>query len=429
MPTLRPLDATHILSKPQLTLLRRIAACSVELGSPACLVGGFVRDALLGRPVNDFDVVIEGDAIAFARTLAQTLGGGLTVHPAFRTAIWELTEDVLNRLRVPKLLRPFSPAFLDIITARSESYSRPGALPTVTPSNIDDDLRRRDFTINTMAVRLDGNPFGELLDPLGGRADLEAGLIRFVHPRSFVDDPTRMYRAVRYEQRYGFRIEDGTLRAVNSEARKVLLRLSGERLRHEFDLIFDEPRAAEILVRLAELDLLKSIHPAVPWDNDIKARLKRGAIAAGASELRRSTGWILWLMGLPQAKIDALAERLAFPAALTREISSAARLLVNLPSLSAARPSEWTARLDDVPEAAIRAVSLLAWDESAKQAMDDYLSKWKQMKPRTTGRDLQKRGLQPGPRYKEILSCLRAAWLDGEVTTEKEEFQLLERLL
>ena len=429
MPTLRTLDASRIVSTPQLTLLRRISARASDLGSPAYLVGGFVRDALLGRPVNDFDVVVEGDAIALARMLVESLGGGLTVHPKFQTAIWELNNDVLDHLRVPKMLRPFSPAFLDIITARSESYAHPGALPTITPSGIDDDLCRRDFTLNAMALKLNGDPFGELLDPLGGQADLEAGLIRFLHPRSFVDDPTRMYRAARYEQRYGFRIEDGTLRSVNSEARKVLLRLSGERLRHEFDLIFDEPHAAEILVRLAEQDLLKSIHPAVPWDSEVKSRLKRGAPATGSGELRRSTGWILWLAGLPQAKIEALAERLAFPAALTREISSAARLLVDLPSLSVARPSQWATRLDDVPEAAIHAISMLTWDEAAKQAMDDYLSKWKQVKPRTTGHNLQKRGLQPGPRYKEILSRLRAAWLDGEVSSEKEESQLLDSLL
>ncbi len=427
------------LAAPERNLLSRVAAKSAETGQPAYLVGGFARDALLEQPINDFDVVIEGDAIAFARALAESLGGGIAVHPKFKTAIWELTDDVLDRLNVPKFLRSSMPPFLDLITARSETYSRPGALPTVTPSTIDDDLRRRDFTINAMAVKLDGDPFGELLDPLNGRGDLKAGLIRFLHPRSFVDDPTRMYRAVRYEKRYGFRIEDGTSRAMNSEAKKVLLRLSGERLRHEFDLIFDEKRAADILIRLAELDLLKSIHPALPWNNDIKARLKSGLArrasasridpALNAIQLRRSIGWVLWLVGLPAAKIENLAERLAFSAALARDISSASRLLADLPSLSGSKPSRWVKRLDDETPIAIHVLSLFATDESVKQALSDYSSKWKRVKPRTTGRDLQKRGLPPGPRYKQILSRLRAAWLDGEVRSEAGERKLLERLI
>ncbi|MCB1602931.1 MAG: CCA tRNA nucleotidyltransferase, partial [Xanthomonadales bacterium] len=186
------------------------------LNMPCYLVGGFVRDLLLKQPVNDFDFVVEGDAIKLGKQLVKTFGGKLTPHFKFHTAIWHL-PSTFN----------LQPATLDLITARKEMYEKPGALPTVTPSNIEDDLRRRDFTINAMAVRLDGEGFGEVLDPLDGQADLERGVIRVLHPNSFMDDPTRIFRAIRYEGRYSFTLEPSTLEGINLEALKVLSSLSG----------------------------------------------------------------------------------------------------------------------------------------------------------------------------------------------------------
>ncbi|KAA0255288.1 MAG: CCA tRNA nucleotidyltransferase, partial [Chloroflexi bacterium] len=195
-------DALRLLRDPDLippikqTLLSNIAAQAQALHMPCYLVGGVVRDLLLGKPANDLDVIVEGDAIKLGKKLVEIHGGKLTPHFKFYTAIWHLPE---------------STDFVDLITARKEIYEKPGALPTVTPSRIEDDLRRRDFTINAMAIRLDGEAFGEILDPLEGQTDLGRGAIRVLHPKSFLDDPTRILRALRYEARYSFQVEPATL--------------------------------------------------------------------------------------------------------------------------------------------------------------------------------------------------------------------------
>ena len=187
--------------------MRLIASQASLLRMPLYLVGGVVRDILLKHAVNDFDLVAEGDATELAKLVIKKFGGQAVFHSRFGTAKWILDESVYQRLRVPAVRADEVPASLDLISARSEIYSEPGALPTVTMSTLKDDLRRRDFTINAMALRLDGNYFGELIDPLGGESDLRRGLIRVFHQRSFLDDPTRLLRAVRYQVRYGFELE------------------------------------------------------------------------------------------------------------------------------------------------------------------------------------------------------------------------------
>ena len=234
------------LDSSLLDLIHRVADESSAFGFPIYLVGGSVRDLMLARPIVDLDLTLEGDAIKLGRKLVKKYGGDLTIHEKFFTATW--TPQSSN-----------SP-ILDLISARRETYSHPGALPTVTKSTLDDDLRRRDFTINAMAIRVDGDYFGELYDPLHGQNDIEKKSIRVLHPKSFVDDPTRIFRAVRYAERYGFTVEPETLKLVNDESRKVLSDLSGERLRHEFDLIFDEPNPSAMLKQLSELDVFQSIH-------------------------------------------------------------------------------------------------------------------------------------------------------------------------
>jgi len=235
----------NLVPSDKLDLISRIASFAGSLDMPCYLVGGFIRDLLLHKPVNDYDIVVEGDAIGFGKKLVGKYGGHITSHGKFRTAIWITTDHVS----------------IDLITARSESYIQPGALPTIRPSTILDDLRRRDFAINAMAVRLDGGHLGEVLDILSGLADLENGIVRVLHPRSFIDDPTRIFRAVRYEQRYGFAIEPETLQLINNDSLEILSTLSGERLRHEFDLIFLEDKPGADLIRLQDLGVLAAINP------------------------------------------------------------------------------------------------------------------------------------------------------------------------
>jgi tRNA nucleotidyltransferase (CCA-adding enzyme) len=415
----------------RLELLHLVAFQADAIQIPLYLVGGVVRDILLGRAVNDFDLVVEGNVAVLAEYVLKKHGGRIVTHARFGTATWTLNADTFQRLNVPVLLSPGTPISFDLISARSETYSQPGALPTVTFSTIDDDLRRRDFTINAMAIRLDGYHFGELIDPLDGETDLGRGMIRVLHLKSFLDDPTRLFRAVRYESRNGFRIAPETLALINREARAVLAGLSGERLRHEFDLIFEESNPSAMLERLSDLDLLKPVYPALTFANYQLPALEKPNPEFGEFakpdilSFRQMLGWTLWLMPVLAYEIELIAERLAFPVLLTKSARAASALNQDLASFKKWKPSQWTFYLDELPSLAVYAVYLT----KREKALHDYLAKWQYMKPKTTGDDLKVRGLEPGPKYAEILRRLRTAWLDGEVKTEKEEERLLEILL
>ncbi|MBV6400105.1 MAG: CCA-adding enzyme [Anaerolineales bacterium] len=405
------------LDSSLLDLIHRIADESSALGFPIHLVGGSVRDLLLARPIVDLDLTLEGDAIKLGRALVKKYGGDLTTHEKFFTATW--TPQFSNS------------QILDLISARRETYPHLGALPTVTKSTLDDDLRRRDFTINAMAIRVDSDHFGELYDPLHGQSDLEKKLIRVLHPNSFLDDPTRIFRAVRYAERYGFTIEPETLKLINDDSRKVLSGLSGERLRHEFDLIFEEPNPSAILKQLFDVDIFRAVHPQLQVTSYKLLPPEEPSPTYGEFAVpdmlsfNQTLCWVLWLMNSSLSEIEDVAERLAFPVLLTNTVITASALKSDLPSFKNWKPSQWTFHLDDLPSLSIFAVYLV----SGESALSDYLSKWQHVKPITTGDDLKARGLEPGPRFGEILRQLRAAWLDGEVKTAEEERQLLASLL
>ncbi len=257
------------LSPAQLDFIRRVAVEAAAMKYPLYLVGGFVRDLVLARAGTDFDLVVEGDAIRLARHLVSRYGGKVTAHARFGTA-----KLNIKGWSLPGGTDPNGTALstLDLIAARTEIYNHPAALPTVKMGTIADDLRRRDFTINALAIRLDGDGYGELRDELGGWEDLHKGLIRVLHARSFVEDPTRMYRAARYEQRYDFKIVTETL-ALIPESRALVGKLSAQRIRHELELLLQDALAADVLARLAQLDLLRPIHEALPWDKAVEFAL------------------------------------------------------------------------------------------------------------------------------------------------------------
>ena len=402
------------LGEEQLRLLHLVAEEAAASRLPLYFVGGAVRDLVLGRPVNDFDLTVEGDAIALARSLSHKHGGGVTAHTKFGTAKWFLPGDLKDDHDT-----------LDLISARSETYRFPAALPTVKLGTIEDDLRRRDFTINAMAIRLDGAHFGELRDDLNGMQDLQKNVIRVLHPDSFVDDPTRMYRAVRYEVRYGFQLAEDTL-ALIPEARALVEKLSPQRIRHELELILDEPNAVAMLKRLDELDLLACIHPVL---GDF-GRSNLATVKSDDAVLQnRNSRWLLWLMHLTDQEIEFLNDRLHFTAELLKMLRSAALLETNLPALSGLKPSQVVELLEGYSIKALEVFSIALQDEGQKSILNNYLSDWWGIKPKTTGHDLKKRGIPPGPKYTEILRRLRAAWLDGEVKTEEEEKSLLDSIL
>jgi tRNA nucleotidyltransferase (CCA-adding enzyme) len=383
---------------------------------PCYLVGGVVRDLLLNLPTHDSDIdfVFEGDAIKFGETLVKKYGGKLTHHYKFHTAIWHLPESFDLRLST-----------LDLITARKESYEHAGALPTVTPSTIEDDLHRRDFPINAMAIRMDGTHFGELLDVLNGEADLEKKVIRVLHNKSFLNDPTRIFRAIRYETRYSFNLEPATLNLINPESLSVLSKLSGERIRNELDLILDEEKASEIILRVAKLGLLNCIHKSIPeFKEDYSDFLDMDSRLDIPAD-RRTMGYMLWFMDLSEEEIFSIANRLDFSNELTLAVWSAAQLKWSLQHLAESKPSVWTYALEKLPLLSIYAVYLI----SRENSLLSYISIWRHVKSQTTGDDLKSRGLTPGPRYKEILSALRTAWLDGVLTSKTEEEEMLKKLI
>lgn len=393
------------LPRELLTRVHHAAKLARELGYSTYLVGGFVRDLLIGQANLDLDIVVEGDAIQLAQRLAGQYGGRVHTHTRFGTAIWLVDEN--------KKLH------LDFATARTEFYEYPSALPDVERSSIKLDLHRRDFTINAMALCLDPERFGALLDPYGGEQDLHRGLIRVLHNLSFIEDPTRILRAVRFEQRFGFQIEPRTAQLID-DARNLLDHVSGQRLRHELDLIFNEAEPERALIRLQEFGVLARITSNLQAD---------GWLAEKFSALRASHAptpiLYLGVLGyrLRTSDVRALAKRLR----LTKDENEilvqvvTLRLLerqLNNPALMPSRVVELLDRFDD----AALAVFAIATDSAQAQAyVDRYREEWRQIHAELNGNDLKAFGLRPGPAYKEILTALRAQRLDGTLATRAQE--------
>ena len=418
------------LSSDQLRILHLVADEASQNGLPLYIIGGSVRDLILGSAIKDLDLTVEGDAITLAQTLGEHHGGKVTAHKKFGTAKWFL----------PKEFRTESSDTLDLISARSEIYKHPVALPTVKMGSMDDDIRRRDFTINTLAVRLDGSHFGQLRDDLHGMDDLKSGIVRVLHEKSFIDDPTRVYRAVRYAGRYSFRVAEATL-ALIPEAQPLVEKLSAQRIRHELDLILEEWKADSMLAQLAALDLLKPIHHALHYDESIHERLEnldtyRGLqhlspwnITQGEQMNNSDLGWLLWLMSSSHDEITSLNARLHFTADLLASLYAVSMMFGDQSTYIGLKPSECVERLESFPVNAVEAMSYIAKDSRVKELFDEYISKWRYIKPHTTGNELKALGIEPGPRYAVILRQLRNAWLDGDIKTNEEEETLLKTLI
>ncbi|MEW6716319.1 MAG: CBS domain-containing protein [Chloroflexota bacterium] len=441
----------HALPPARLALLKMMADMAHQQGDALYIVGGFVRDLLLDQPSVDFDLVVEGDAIALNRALAKRFGGRVTSHDRFGTSKWHIKTirsdlaQTLN-LKFQHELPPHSiiqapdlPETVDLVTARQEFYTHPTALPTVERGNIKLDLHRRDFTINTLAVRLDGNHYGELHNYWGGLNDLHQGKVRVLHSLSFVDDPTRMLRAVRFEQRFEFNIEERTLQLLK-EARSLLDRVSGDRIRHELDYILNDDRVAQMLSRLHELGLLKNIHPDLNWDEWLSDRISSLSDLEDAPEwhispefrrlpLKRALGYSLLLIRLTTSQAGSVMKRLKLTHSLWEAIESACQLWSERNKLKKASPSELTFQLDNAPHLTRYAFYKAVEDPKLKTKLHKYATQWQHVHSKTTGDDLRALRLPPGPHYREILQTLRAAWLDGKISSQEEETRVLEELI
>ncbi len=425
------------LPPARVKLLNEIARVARERKNALYIVGGFVRDLLLEYPSLDFDLVVEGDAIALAQTVQERYGGRITSHGRFGTAKWFLGEAQLDELEISENAMDVLPDSLDFITARTEFYTHPTALPTVEQGSIKLDLHRRDFTINTLALRLDGRHYGELYDYWGGLSDLKEGIIRVLHSLSFVDDPTRILRAVRYEQRYDFEIDDRTQELL-LEAKSLIKRVSGDRLRHEFDRILEEEKAPRMMERLEGLSILEAVHQELVWNDelsDLMASLPdkeppgewQVEMDLPGMPLHQSLSYTIWLIASSQP--EKVAERLKLTRAAADVVHESADLRTRLSELSDMPASEITAYLDHISNLAIYAVYLSCRAPDLKGILSRYLSSWQHVSPHISGEDLKERGLEPGPQYSEILDGLRDAWLDGEISNREEEEEALEKML
>jgi tRNA nucleotidyltransferase (CCA-adding enzyme) len=419
-----------VISPGMWLLLEAIAREAQSRRIGVYVVGGFVRDMLLNVPNHhDIDLVVEGDAIELVRVIQQTCGGDMRSHAQFGTAKWLLDESVARALNVD-----FSeagwPASIDFVSARTEFYEEPSALPTVQRSSIKSDLGRRDFTINTLAIRLSPEPLGELLDFYGGEQDLRDGVIRVLHSLSFVDDATRMLRAVRLEQRLGFDIEPRTEELIRG-ALSLLDRVSGDRIRHELRLILSEEQPLRILVRLEQLGILGALHPDLRVDDWLRAAF------CAVQEARQHHPWPSladfdnWMLTtfalltsrLPEAKLEQLGRRLQFSRPYLDHLHDARTAISFLPDLSYEQlPSVVVRLLEPLGEVGWLTVWAVAPNALAREQITRFAREWRFVKPTVGGHDIQAMtGLKPGPIYGVLLGRLRQAWLDGEIVTAEEE--------
>jgi tRNA nucleotidyltransferase (CCA-adding enzyme) len=407
-------------------LLEQAGRLADQLGVSVFAVGGFVRDLLLGIGNLDLDMVVEGDGIAFARALGRGKGAHIRVHERFGTAV-AIFPDGLK---------------LDIATARTEYYEYPTALPTVERSSIKKDLYRRDFTINTLAVCLNTSRFGDLVDFYGGQRDLKEQTIRVLHSLSFVEDPTRVFRAVRFELRFGFRMSKETLVLVKGAVKMDLFhRLSGHRLLEELVLLFSEEEPRRAVARLGELDLLRFIHPSLEWSPRLNGLLKGVEDALDWYKLlyldRKMETWLVFFMAImeviPAKGVAETLKRLSIPARQAEKIRagrfSSNAVLRRLFGRRPLKPAETYRVLCGLTDETLLLLMAKTDSEAVKRQVSAYVTTYQHVTPALTGADLKALGLKPGPQYKKILEALLDARLNGEVKTEAEERGLVMRIV
>lgn len=418
------------LPEPLADLLHQASRLAQEMGYPLYVVGGFVRDLLLGEPNLDMDLVVEGNAIRLARRLARRAGVRSRSHKRFGTAKIIL-EGREQEFGVPSL---------DFATARLEFYAHSAALPEVESSSIKADLHRRDFTINTLAIRLDSGHYGKLLDFYGGERDLHEGLIRVLHSLSFIEDPTRILRAARFEQRLDFQIEPRTEELIEN-ALSMLSRVTGERIRHELYLILRERQPERALRRLDALDALAHIHPQLSCTpamceqfDRLRQMVAQGEWKVPTEDSRRpAPGLYLALLtyDFAQEALEGLAAQLKIfrqDLDLLRQVRDqrAQEQVLNQPDLS----NHEIYALLRYSSSASRLVQWLGTDsERVRQRLWRYETELRHIQPEVDGQYLKSLGLKPSPLFGRLLNAVRDARLDGRVQTVEEEKALIDRLL
>lgn len=425
--------ATHVsarqllrrLPKRLAELLRRVGRLADAEGIRLYLVGGVVRDLLLKRNIWDLDLTVEGDGPSFARLAAKRFGAGLALFERFATA----------RLVFPRGLK------VDIASTRRESYADPAALPDVVTAALEEDLFRRDFTVNAMAIELNNARWGLLHDPYGGRRDLRGKRVRVLHHRSFVDDPTRIFRAIRFAERFGFRLEAKTARLLTEAARTNLVaRLSGPRLANEIFALMREERPEEAVRRLRRWRLLRFVHPRLALGKRSERLM---------AVLPKAIRW--WERRCPQLPIDRAMirvmallayaapatiggsiQRLQLSAAQARTMESAGErttcAAARLSSRASMQPSAIYRLLSPLPNEALVLVlakvlvsGRRAGSTRCSRRLNRFVTRDRHITTTVNGNNLKQLGLRPGPQFKTILDQLLDERLDGRISAAAQE--------
>lgn len=376
------------------------------------LVGGIIRDLLLDRPNHDIDLVLEGDAVKFARGLQTGKSLSAVFHNRFGTVKFKL--------------KGFS---IDIASARREAYARPGALPDVTRGIIEEDLIRRDFTINAMAATFSFDTPTRLLDPYKGIVDLESGTIRILHDNSFKDDATRMFRAIRYEQRLNFAIESKTLKLIEQDLDMVDT-ISKDRIRNELQLFFVEPYPEKCIHRADELGLLKKVYPALKYEYRLNEVYKKARKQFKNAQLTMVYLYLL-IYNLGNEQLEGFLSTYNFPRQQVVKMRQIINLKNELDILSNPGQDNWSIysilRKYELP--VIQVNKLVSGNDNAGKAIDLYLNKLRYVRPQLSGEDLIAIGIPAGEQIGRVLNKLYVARINGEIKSGEEEIEMVKRLI
>jgi tRNA nucleotidyltransferase (CCA-adding enzyme) len=420
-------NVTHLLknrlSAPLLLLIEKIEQLADQLDVSAFLVGGFVRDLLMDIPNFDLDFMIEGDGIQFGKALAKKLSGERTIHERFGTV----------SIKLPKSLNLPQMHHLDVATARTEYYEYPTALPTVERSSIKKDLYRRDFTINALAIRVNRTP-GELLDYFGGRRDLKDQVIRVLHSLSFVEDPTRVFRAIRFEQRFKFRISKETEQFIQqAKTMELFQRLSGSRLGNELIHMLEEPDPAMGFIH----PKLHAKPPVQKTFEAVETILTWFTVENPGISIKR---WLVyglaWFESLGNIELTKTWKRLGFPQGHFKtagDYLSTQSTLIRTLNRKILAPSETYALLTPWPIELLlflmAKAQLKPTTQRARERVRQYLTTWQYTSVALTGHDLEDMGLPKGPAYSRVLETIFKAKLDKMIATEEDEYRLAKTLI
>lgn len=440
---------------PCVRLLEMTGQLGTRLGVKVYVVGGFVRDLIMeqkgrGWPHMDIDLVVEGDALAFAHALSHELKGRVREHRTFMTALVLFPASSLEKSSKstgsPESEAAIATAIasdmelrVDVATARLEYYAAPAALPTVELSSIKMDLYRRDFTINAMAMQLNEESFGLLVDFFDGQSDIRQKRIRMLHALSFVEDPTRALRAVRFEQRYRFRIGPQCERLIHNALELHLMdKLSGIRILNEIELMLEERESLACITRMQELDMLTAIHPHLllhPWKAELLDKSLRVLEWYRRLYLPEVPDplflfFMAFCRNLSGSEMMEVLTRFDLPEIRrTTMLSIRAAVIEAMPALELwqsenGSPSRLYFILDHMPLEGLLYLIARVDDEALQKALSQYVYHGRKEKADIDGTDLRELGLIPGPAYSRILRAVLAAKLDGTAPTREEQLAL-----